>query len=101
MQDSFGPDPFPFLGMKEKELLKILADLDGLSEEEEIKSLIHVRARILGRVQGLLGQAPPLPERLRTPGTEPSELRVSNVQFENVSPPPEQGEKNHPDTSRE
>jgi len=56
VQDKLEPDPFPFLGLAEKEILKRLALLDGLSEGEELNLLIRARARSFGSLKDLLDE---------------------------------------------
>jgi len=52
-------DPISFLGLADKEILKRLALLDGVSEEEEISLLIRSRARAFSRLKALLPDARP------------------------------------------
>ncbi len=52
-RDKLDHDPLSFLSPKDREVLRKLADLDGLSEQEEVRALIRVRVRALARLMSL------------------------------------------------
>lgn len=57
-QDKFeNENPLAFLGLKEREILGKLAEMDGRTEHEELKWLI--RARAFGRLKDLGDDAAP------------------------------------------
>jgi hypothetical protein len=50
VQDKPDHDPLSFLNSKDREVLRRLSDIDGLSEEEELSLLIRSRIRAIARL---------------------------------------------------